>query len=206
MKRKTIDTLYVIGIIIGAVMILGMLISAFIPLSAPQNAKSQYFCNVKVLSLTLDIDIENMSNEALYNVKGEFFSAYEDNLTMTDVEGNNVREMKDDYNLISQNDHTIVNGDSVLYIMEGNFKFFGDSYKIFDANKEQIATLECDTFMTSCTLKDMQGNVIAQYNSRIFRQDYIVSIFDECTIDDTSVLMMFASAKSDVRADSSSDN
>ena len=204
MKRKTINTLYIISVIVGAVMILGMLISAFIPLSAPQNAKSQYFCNVKVFALSLNIDVKNMSDETLYNIKGEYFYTFEDNLTMKDSEKNTIREMKDDYNFITQNDQAIVNNDDTLYVMEGNFKFFGDSYKIFNSSKEQVATLECNWTMTSCTLKDMQGNVMAEYNSRIFRKDYIISVYDGCTIDDESVLLMFASAVSDGRADSSS--
>ena len=204
MRRNNFNTVSITGLILIAVLVLAIIISAIIPLRAPQNAKSQYFCNVKVFALSLNIDVENMSDETLYNIKGEYFYTFEDNLTMKDSEKNTVREMKDDYNFITQNDHAIVNNDGTLYVMEGNFKFFGDSYKIFNSSKEQVATLECNWTMTSCVLKDMQGNVMAEYNSRIFRKDYIVSIYDGCTIDDESVLLMFASAVSDGRADSSS--
>ena len=58
-------------------------------------------------------------------------------------------------------------------------------------------------FMTSGIMTDMDGNTIAQYDSTIFRSDYVVSVFDGCDIDDDSVLMMFASAHSDARSDSS---
>lgn len=206
MRKNTLDTVDIVRIVLIVVFILTMIISAIIPLSAPQNAKSQYFCNVKVFALALNIDIENMSNEVLYNVKGEYFYTFEDDLTMKNAEENVVREMKDNYNFITQNDHVITNSNGALYAMKGNFKWFGDSYKILNSNKEQVATLECNMFMTSCVLKDMQDNVVAKYNSRIFRRDYIVSIYDDCAIDDESVLLMFASAYSDVRADDSSND
>lgn len=204
MKRDFIGTVSIVSIILIVVLIISMIVSVIIPLKAPQNTKSQYFCDAKVFTFALDIDIENMSDEVLYNVRGEFFYVLEDNLKMNDMNNNVVREMQDDYNFITQNDHAITNSNGALYVMDGNFKWFGDSYKIFNSNKEQVATLECNMFMTHCTLKDMQGNILAEYNSRIFRKDYIVSIYDGCEIDDESILMMFASAYSDVRADSSS--
>ena len=49
MRRNNFNTASVAGLIVIAVLILAIIISAIIPLSAPQNAKSQYFCNVKVL-------------------------------------------------------------------------------------------------------------------------------------------------------------
>ena len=206
MRKNTFNLIDIVSIVLVAVLILAMIISAFIPLKAPENAKSQYFCNVKIFTLALNIDIENMSNEKLYNVKGEYFYTFEDNLTMKNAEKNIVREMKDDYNFITQNDHAITNSNSALYVMKGNFKWFGDSYKIFNSSKEQVATLECNMLTTFCVLKDMQGNIMAEYDSRIFRRDYIVSIYDDCAIDDESVLLMFASAYSDVRADDSSND
>ena len=187
------------------VMVIGLLLIAnvLVPLNAPQNAKSQYFCDVALFSFDLNIDVENMSGEALYNIDGEFFNKYEDNLEMKDTDGNVVMEMCDDFNFITQNDHAIKRDNDVLCAMEGQFKMFGDTYNIFDANKEQIATLKCNMFMTSCKLLDMQGNVMAEYGSRILRSDYVVSIFDGCTIDDETVLLLFASAYSDARSDNS---
>ena len=187
------------------VMVIGLLLIAnvLVPLNAPQNAKSQYFCDVALFSFDLNIDVENMSGEALYNIDGEFFNKYEDNLEMKDTDGNVVMEMCDDFNIITQNDHAIKRDNDVLCAMEGQFKMFGDTYNIFDANKEQIATLKCNMFMTSCKLLDMQGNVMAEYGSRILRSDYVVSIFDGCTIDDETVLLLFASAYSDARSDNS---
>lgn len=194
----------IIAIAMIAILIIGGIISVLVPLSAPQNAKSQYFCDSRAFSIPLDVDVKNMSDETLYNIKGEWFYTFEDNLTMNDSEGNTVREMKDNYNFITQNDHAIVNNDGALYVMEGKFKFFGDSYKIYNSDKEQVATLECNWLMTSCELRDMQGNLMAEYSTHILRKDYIISIYDECTIDEESVLLLFASAESDSRADAAS--
>lgn len=203
MKIKSVHPTIIVCAVLAVVIGLSIVVSVIVPLGAPQNAKSQYYCDVNTLSFKLDIDIEDMSEKTLYNVKGEFFNMYEDNLDMRDTNGDVVVAMRDDYNFITQNDHAIVRGDNVLYAMEGQFKLFGDTYKIFDSTKKQVATLKCDMFMTSCKLLDMQGNVMAEYSSRILRSDYVVSIFDGCEIDDEIVLMLFASAHSDARADNS---
>ncbi len=203
MKIKGVHPTIIACAVLAVVIGLSIVVSVIVPLSAPQNAKSQYFCDVAVFSFDLDINVENMSGEALYNIDGEFFNKYEDNLEMKDAEGNIVMEMRDDFNFITQNDHAIKRDNDVLCAMEGQFKMFGDTYNIFDANKEQVATLKCNMFMTSCELLDMQGNVMAEYDSRILRSDYVVSIFDGCKIDDETVLMLFASAYSDARSDNS---
>ena len=190
-------------ILVTIAIIVGVFVAMVMPIPAPNNAASQYFCDAKPFAFTLNVDVENMSGEKLYNINGEFFAKYEDNLAMIDNNKNIVREMADDYNFITQNDHTILDGNGVLYVMEGNYKLFGDSYKVYDNEKNQVATINFDMFMTSGVMKDMDGNTIAQYDSTIFRSDYVVSVFDGCDIDDDSVLMMFASAHSDARSDSS---
>ena len=48
----------------------------------------------------------------------------------------------------------------------------------------------------------MDGKEIARYDSSLFGYDYVITIFDECDMDDESVLMIFASYVSDKRADS----
>jgi hypothetical protein len=56
-------------------------------------------------------------------------------------------------------------------------------------------------FDTRGIMYNMDGKVIARYDSALSRYDYIVSIYDDCQIDDESVLMIFASYVSDKRAD-----
>lgn len=173
-----------------------------IPIRKPENAKSQYNCNTHPFALTVDIDVAGADKDDAYNITGEFFSAYEDNLTMRDQNGDVVREMDDSYNFISQNDHVILDGNGILYSCEGNINIMGNSYDIFNNQKEQIGTVEFNAWNTRGEMRNMDGVVVAQYDSNIFCTDYVVSVFENCEIDDASVLMMFASYFSDIRADS----
>lgn len=194
----------IIAPIIFVVLVLAVMIgSCFLPFSTPDNAKTQYFCDVHPFALKLDIDVENMDGNKIYNVDGEFFSKYEDNLVMLDQNKEIVREMADDYNFVTQNDHSILDGNGILYAMEGNFSFFGNSYNVYNNEKELIGTLHFDFWFAHATLKNNDGEIVAQYDSNPARADYIVSIMDNCEIDDDSVLMMFASGYSDARSDSS---
>ena len=190
--------------IIFIILVLAVMIgSCFLPFSTPDNAKSQYFCDVHPMALKLDIDIEDMDGNKIYNVDGEYFSKYEDNLVMLDQNKEIVREMADDYNFITQNDHSILDGNGILYAMEGNLSFIGNSYNVYNNEKELVGSIHFDFWLAHATLKNVDGEVIAQYDSNPARADYIISIMDNCEIDDDSVLMMFASGYSDARSDSS---
>lgn len=47
----------------------------------------------------------------------------------------------------------------------------------------------------------MEGNIIADYNSKIYRKDFDVRIKENCDIDEKAVLMIFCSYYSDQNAD-----
>ena len=200
MKSRNLSSIFTIAAIIVAILV--VVVGMLVPLRAPQGAESQYFCDVSVLSPRLKIAISDMDNNQLYTVGGEFFHSYEDNLFMDDGNGNVVREMRDDYNFISQNDHFFFDSNGYMYRMNGNFKLLADSYSVYDVDDNHIADIQCSLGMNKIVMTDTDGNVIAQCNSNIVRYDYIVSIFDNCEIDDESVLIMFASCVSDARADS----
>lgn len=172
-----------------------------IPLNVPENAKSQYMCDTHVLSFTTNVDIEDADGNYLYNVNGDYFAAIEDNLVMQDMQENIVREMDDEYNFITQNDHTILDGNGILYSCQGNINIVSNSYDVFNNKKEQVGDIEFNTWNTYGALKNVDGEVVAQYNSSILGTNYVVSIFENCEIDDASVLMMFASYYSDIRSD-----
>jgi uncharacterized protein YxjI len=191
-----------ISLIVTVSILLFMIVSIMMPINTPESVRETYFCNVHPLALTLDIDVENNDGDILYNVNGEFFSTYEDNLVMQDVDGNVVREMDDRYNFINQNDHAILDGNGILYSCAGNFDVFANSYRLYDNGKQQVGTMEFNHWNTRGVIKNMDGEVIAQYDSNLWMADYMVSIFDNCEIDSDTVLMMFASCVSDIRADS----
>lgn len=167
----------------------------------PNDAKSQYFCDRKLFSFDMRVSVEDMSGNHKYTIDGEVLAAYEDDLAMTNSNGDVVRNTNDQFNFISQNQHDIYNGDELLYVCDGKIKWFADSYDVFDKDSNKIAHVDFNMWDTRGTMKDMDGNVIARYNSSMFRKDYIVSIYDGCQIDDESVLMIFASYVSDVRSD-----
>ena len=171
---------------------------------APSDAKSQYFCNRKWLSFDMNVKVEDMDGNCKYTIDGEVFAAYEDDLAMKNSNGDIVRKTNDQFNFISQNQHDIYQGDELLYVCDGKIKWFADSYDVFDKDGKKISYVDFNMWDTKGTMKDMDGNIIAKYNSSMFRKDYIVSIYDGCQIDDESVLMIFASYVSDVRSDSES--
>ena len=90
----------------------------------------------------------------------------------------------------------------LIYVCDGKIKWFADSYDVFNKDGDKIAYVKFNMWDTKGTMVDMDGNVIAKYNSAWSRYDYIVSIYDNCPIDDESILMIFASYVSDVRSDS----
>jgi uncharacterized protein YxjI len=196
MKLKKIIPL----IALFAIVIVGVVCS--INISAPEDARAQYFCNNKVFSFDLRVDVESVDGDKLYTINGEIFSAYEDDLKMINNANVVVRETNDIFNLISQNEHVVYSGDELLYRCDGKIKLFADSYVVFDADGNKIAHVDFNIFDTVGIMTDTNGNIIARYDSAWFRRDYVVSVFDKCEIDDESVLMIFASYVSDVRADS----
>ena len=171
-------------------------------ISAPSNASRQYFCDYHHVSFDMNINVEDMDGNKLYNIDGEVFATYEDDLTMTDNNGNIVKHTNDIYNLITQNEHAIYNSDNeLLYKCDGKIKIFADSYDIYDSDGNKIAYVNFNMFDTRGIMTDVNGNTIARYDSALSRKDYILSIYENCKIDDESVLMIFASYVSDVRAD-----
>ena len=190
----------IIKFVLGLVVIVGIIVFAIAGngINAPTEFKSQYNCDVNLISLKVDVDITGTNK---YNITGEIMSAYEDDLMMKNKNGDTVKIADDSYNFISQNNHVIMNGDDVEYVCDGKIKWLADSYDIYDADSNKIAYVKFNIFDTVGVMVDNDGNEIARYDSGYFRYDYVVSIFDNCEIDDESVLMIFASYFSDKRAD-----
>jgi uncharacterized protein YxjI len=199
MQMKKFNKIFII--MCAIFLAIAIFVAVLAPIKTPEDAVSRYMCDVNPFALKTCVNIKNSDGTELYNVNGEYFSAFEDNLVMQDTCGNIVREMNDNYNFITQNDHTILDGNGFLYICEGNVNFMGNSYQVFDNKKEQVGNVWFDAFNTRGTISNMDGEIVAQYNSKLFCSDYVVSIFENCAIDEASVLMMFASYVSDIRAD-----
>ena len=85
--------------------------------------------------------------------------------------------------------------------MEGNFKLFGDTYTICDANGNEIANAKF-SWLGKGELRNKNNELLAQYNSRLGRRDYVVTIFEGNTMDEDALQILFASYASDNVADS----
>lgn len=195
--RVVLIFVVVVGIIGGVLFGCGIF-----SINAPTEYKTQYNCDYKVVSMDLDVGVVG-TDGSRYNINGEIFSAYEDNLTMKNVDGEIVKVSNDDFNFISQNNHTIMTGDDVEYICDGKIKLFADSYDVYDSEENKVAYVSFNMIDTVGVMTDIDGNEIARYDSAVFGYDYVVTIFDGCEMDDESVLMIFASYVSDKRADNS---
>ena len=173
-------------------------------ITAPNDADTQYFCDYHNISFDMNIDVQDIGGKSLYTINGEFFASYEDDLAMTTKSGQLVKHTNDVYNFITQNEHVIYDAENNLcYKCDGKIKLFADSYDVFDADGNKIAFVSFNMFDTSGVMKNMDGDIIARYDSALSRKDYIVSIYDNCQIDDESILLIFASYVSDKRADDS---
>lgn len=76
-----------------------------------------------------------------------------------------------------------------------------DIYK----DEEQISKVKGDIFKfvtNSLTMYDMNGKLIADFNSKPFFKDFDIRILEECEMDENTVIMIFCSYYSDQAADS----
>ena len=170
--------------------------------SAAKGPHTEYQCDVKSISLSTKIDIAK-EGEDFAKVRGNLFRFVTDPLTMYDLEDNKIAYAGDAYHFIAQDSHSINVGDTVTAEMVGLVDFFGESYDIYNADEEQVAKISFNMFNTKGEMYDMDGNIIADFYSKLFFNDFTVRIYEECELDENTVLMIFSSYYSDQKADSS---
>lgn len=171
--------------------------------SEAKGPHTEYQCDVKSISLSTKIDIDK-EGEDFVKVRGNLFRFITDPLTMYDLEGNKIAYAGDAYHFIAQDSHSINVGDTVTAEMVGLVDFFGESYDIYNTDEEQVAEVSFNMFNTKGEMYDMDGNIIADFYSKLFFNDFTVRIYDGCELDENTVLMIFCSYYSDQKADSSS--
>lgn len=161
----------------------------------------KYDCDVKNFRLSTTIKIDK-ENEDFAEIKGNIFKIVTDPLTMYDLDGNRIAYAGDAYRFIAQDSHAIFTNNVGSVEMVGLIELFGEDYDIYDFDGEKIAKVKFNMFDTSGKMYDIDGNLIADYESFIFFNDYNVRISKECNIDENTVLMIFASYYSDQNYDS----
>ena len=187
-----------------AITIAVVTVVAFI-LSGNSEAKgphTEYQCDVKSISLSTKIDIDK-EGENFVKVRGNLFRFITDPLTMYDLEDNKIAYAGDAYHFIAQDSHTINVGDTVTVEMVGLVDFFGESYEIYNADEEQVAEVSFNMINTKGEMYDIEGNIIADFYSKLFFNDFTVRIYDDCKKKKKTVLMIFCSYYSDQKADGS---
>lgn len=163
----------------------------------------EYKCDVKNLRLSTTIEIDK-EGERFAKVSGNIFRFVTDPLTMYDENNNQVAYANDTYHLVAQDSHSIYVEDARTAEMVGQFKVLGEKYDIYNKDGDKIATVTFNAFNTNGKMYDTDGNLIADYNSIFFFNDFDVRIKENCKIEERTVLMIFCSYYSDQKADSSS--
>lgn len=153
------------------------------------------------VSTTMEID---KSGESYAKVQGNIWKFVVDPLTMYDTNGNKLAYAGDEYHLIAQDSHSIFVNNQLAAEMVGRIDLFGETYDIYNTNQEKIARVKFNKFNTKGTMYDADGNIVADYRSFPFFQDFDVRIGEDCKLDENVVLMIFSSYYSDQKADSQS--
>lgn len=189
-------------LVIWGVIVLVLLINTLIPIGSPkENVANKYTCNYKIALKTKIESVDKNGNEVTIKGDNLFFTKVEDPLAMYDSNDKIVCKADDDFDFLTQNNHAISKNGKCLYIMEGNFKLFGDTYTICDTNGNEVATAKF-SWLGKGELKNNNNELLAQYNSRLGRRDYVVTIFEGNTMDVDAIQILFASYASDNVADS----
>ncbi len=163
---------------------------------------TNYRCDVKNLRLSTTIDIYK-EGEQFAKVSGNILRFVTDPLTLYDWNGAKLGYAGDDYHFIAQDSHSIYVENAMTVEMVGLFKWVGQAYDIYNVEGCKIATAEFNSFNTRGYVQDMNGNLIADYHSNFFFNDFDVRIFKNCELDENTVLLIFSSYYSDQHADSS---
>lgn len=135
-----------------------------------------YSCDYKTLNINTKITT-TLNGEEI-NISGNVFTLLTDPLTVRDSKGNVIGYAGDVYGFISQDDHGIYIGDKFDINMCGNVDLFGESYRLKNSDGITVATAEFNMTNTHGIIKDLNNNLIAEYSSSYFMNDYTVTIYD----------------------------
>lgn len=167
-----------------------------------ESEHSTYKCDVKNFRIATTIQI-NKDGKKFGEVKGNIFTIVTDPLTLYDTEETKIGYAGDAYHFISQDSHVIYINDTFSVEMVGLVDLLGESYKIYDNDKKLVAEVSFNMLNTSGEMYDAEGQLIADYQSKVFANDFEVRISDSCSLDPNAVLLIFASYYSDQAYDNS---
>lgn len=189
-------------IIVACVAVICVLIGAWLCLGLKGDIGpcTEYKCDVKNFRLATTIEISKDGNY-FSKVTGDIFKFVTDPLTMFDSDGNRIAYAGDTYHLIAQDSHSVFVNDEVSVEMVGKVELFGEEYDIYNRAGTKIANVKFNVANTDGEMYDTNGNLIADYNSKLGFNDFDVRITKKCNLDEKTVLMIFCSYYSDQSAD-----
>lgn len=165
-----------------------------------EGGYTTYFCDVKNFALSTKITISK-EGEYFGSVSGNILRFVTDPLTMYDETGKSIAYAGDSYHFINQDSHGIYVNGEFTYDMNGLFEVFGEEYEIYDETEKKVADLSFNLHNTKGKLYDANRKIIAEYESFYLFNDFNIKIYDNCEIDEISVIMLFCSYYSDFSAD-----
>ena len=199
-KFKNVTRLFIISTIILSIIISFAGCGKKSHPSADSRDYTLYECNGRVITLQTKIEIDK-EGEYFGKIQGNIFTVVTDPLTMYDVNDNKLAHAGDTYHFINQDSHGIYIGRELMYEMVGKFEWMGQEYEIYDYDENYIGKLKFSPGNFNGMLTDAKGNIVAEYDSLFGFKDFEVIIYDNCEIDEVSVLMMFGSYYSDYHYD-----
>lgn len=167
-----------------------------------EGSHTTYECDVKNFRLATTIQIYK-DDKKFGEVRGNLVNFVTDPLTLYDKEETKVGYAGDAYHFIAQDSHAIYVNDEFSVEMVGLVDYFGESYKIYDYDEKLVAEVTFNTLNTSGEMYDVDGNLIADYQSKAYANDFTVRISENCTLDENTVLLIFCSYYSDQSYDNS---
>ena len=167
--------------------------------NSKENDCRIYECDYKTLNL--NTKITTTFNDEEISISGNIFRLFTDPLTVKNKNDEIIGYAGDVYGFISQDDHGIYIGEEFDVNMCGNVDLFGESYTLKNENGEVVGNVSFNTFNTYGTIKDTNDNIIAEYVSSYFFNDYTVTIYENDICSDLSILMIVGSYVSDYQAD-----
>lgn len=199
-KLKNVTRLLIISIL--CITLLFSLVGCVGSTHPPSDSRDYtvYDCNGRVIALQTKIEIDK-EGEYFGKIQGNIFTVVTDPLTMYDINENKIAHAGDTYHFINQDSHGIYVGRELMYEMVGKFEWLGQEYEIYDYDQNYVGKLKFSPGNFNGMLTDAKGNIVAEYDSFFGFYDYELKIYDDCELDEISVLMMFASYYSDYHYD-----
>ena len=198
---KTRVSKRIIVILISLAILVNVCLLVFTGNKKDIGAIKTFDCDVKIISLNTNISVSS-DNQEVFTISGNVFKIVTDPLKLYDTTGKKIASAGDEYHLISQDSHFIVT-DTEKIEMVGNFNLLGDSYDIY-VDGEKVAHAKFNFLNTYGTLTDADGNLMADYTSRMYFKDYSVQVTEHNFFSDEALNLIFASYFSDQEADSRS--